>query len=86
MTLAEQIARMVDPGAWKLDRDGYSVEQSHSDDALSKAEAIIAVIVERCAEVADERKPAIQCMSVGPVVTACEDIATAIRAMKEPTA
>lgn len=34
---------------------------------------------ERDAGIAEDRMPAIQCMSVEPVVSACRDIATAIR-------
>lgn len=37
----------------------------------------------RAAEVARERMPAVQCMSVEPIVAACEDIATAILALGE---
>lgn len=36
-----EIARIIDPTAWKVDRDGFNVEQVHSDDALTKADAII---------------------------------------------
>jgi hypothetical protein len=34
---------------------------------------------ERCAKVAEDRIPAVQCMSAEPVVAACEAIATTIR-------
>lgn len=34
---------------------------------------------ERCAKVAEEHMPIVQCMSVEPVVIACMHIATAIR-------
>jgi hypothetical protein len=40
---------------------------------------------EACARVAEDRMPAIQCMSVEPVVSACQDIATAIRSIPVPT-
>lgn len=38
----EEIARIIDPTAWKME-DGYLVEQEHSDDALAKADAILAL-------------------------------------------
>lgn len=37
----DEIARIIDPTAWKME-DGYWVEQEHSDDALAKADAILA--------------------------------------------
>lgn len=39
----EAIARIIDPTAWKLDCDGYFVEQVHSDEALAKADAILSL-------------------------------------------
>lgn len=40
----EEVAKVIDPGAWKVDSDGYLVEQVHSGAALAKADAIIALI------------------------------------------
>jgi len=38
---------------------------------------------ERDAGIAEDRMPVIQCMSVEPVVSACRDIATAIRSQND---
>ncbi len=38
----EEVARIIDPTAWKME-DGYLIEQSHSADALAKADAILAL-------------------------------------------
>lgn len=40
----ETVARIIDPTAWKVDSDGYMVEQVHSDDALAKTDAILALL------------------------------------------
>lgn len=39
-----ELAKVIDPTAWRLDRDGYHVEQVHSGDALAKADAILSMI------------------------------------------
>lgn len=39
----EQIARIIDPTAWR-NEDGYMVEMVHADDALAKADAILAAL------------------------------------------
>jgi hypothetical protein len=47
----EQIARIVDPTSWKME-DGFYVEQEHSDEALAKADAILALSQSATASVA----------------------------------
>lgn len=51
--------------------------------ATEAADAAIAIVLERCAQVAENRMPVIQCMSVEPVIVACTDITAEIRALQE---
>lgn len=44
-----------------------------------RREAAVLFERERCARIAEDRMPAVQCMSVEPIVAACEDIAAYIR-------
>jgi hypothetical protein len=43
MTRREEIARIIDPGAWYVDSDGHTIALDRSDDALAKAAAILAL-------------------------------------------
>lgn len=49
--------------------------------ATPPSPALDAATIERCAQVAEQRAPAVQCMSVADEVQACLDIAAAIRAL-----
>lgn len=48
---------------------------------LAFADAEAAAMRERAAECAEDRMPVVQCMSVEPIVSACKDIAAAIRSL-----
>ena len=39
-----ELARIIDPTAWKVDRAGYVVEQIHSGEALEKADHVLMAI------------------------------------------
>lgn len=46
----EEVARIIDPSAWALDADGYSVEQISAGAALTKADAVLSLFPEGRAE------------------------------------
>ena len=74
LRLRDELANMT------ISRNGYA-KQTSGRVSEARRQAFI-----EAAEIAEERMPVVQCMSVEPVVSACLDIASTLRAKAEESA